>query len=52
MPEEMIRYSVKMLCPYGLDLVEEPAVKVLANKYKVSEQMMIIRLCQLGYFDI
>ena len=41
-----------MMCPYGLDLVDEPAVKGLADKYRVSEQMMIIRLCQLGYFDI
>lgn len=52
MPEQMVRESVRQLCPYGLDLVEEPAVKILADKYRVSEQMMVIRLCQLGYFDI
>lgn len=35
----------------GLDLVDDPAIEQLAKRFGVSEQMITIRLCQLGYFD-
>lgn len=52
MPKEMVIREALLLRPYGFDLVDDQAVEVLSNKFVVSEQMMIIRLCQLGFFDI
>lgn len=51
MPEEMVREAVKWEAPAGFDLVEEPAIKKLANKFRVTEQLMILRLVQLGFFE-
>lgn len=35
----------------GFDLLDDPLVAKLARKFVVSEQLLIIRLCQLGYFE-
>lgn len=51
MPEEYVRSEAKRLAPDGFDIVEDPAVKQMAQKFNVSMQMMTIRLVLLGYFD-
>lgn len=51
MPEDFVRDEVRWVAPYGFDLVEDPAVKILARKFNVSEQLMLLRLVQLGYFN-
>ncbi len=47
MPEEFLMRDVKRVCL--LDLLDEEAVKELAQQYKVSAQAMTIRLTTLGY---
>lgn len=34
----------------AIDLIDDPVVGQLAKKFLVSEQMVVIRLCMLGYF--
>lgn len=34
-----------------VDLLDDPAVSKLARLFVVSEQMVVIRLCMLGYFE-
>jgi len=34
-----------------LDLLDDPAVAILAKKFVVTEQLIVIRLCMLGYFQ-
>lgn len=33
-----------------IDLIDDPVVSQLAVKFDVTEQMVVIRLCMLGYF--
>lgn len=35
----------------GFDLLDDPLVAKLAKKFVVTEQLLVIRLCQLGYFE-
>lgn len=51
MPEAMMHREVQMLAPDGFDIVEEPAFAKLAKRFRTSEQLIILRLVQLGYFD-
>lgn len=50
MPEEHVRREVTWFAANGFDIVDDPAIKGLAKKFVVSEQMMLLRLVQLGYF--
>lgn len=34
----------------GIDLIDDPVVPILADKFRVSQQLVVIRLCMLGYF--
>lgn len=51
MPEEVVMDRAKQLAPDGFDIVEDPAIKQMADNFRVSVQMMTIRLALLGYFD-
>lgn len=35
----------------GIDLIDDPIVPQLARKFQVSDQLVILRLCMLGYFE-
>lgn len=35
----------------GFDFLDDPLIAKLAKKFVVSEQLLIIRLCMLGYFE-
>jgi Zn-dependent peptidase ImmA (M78 family) len=52
MPEEFLRKDVTDMYPNGLDLESTDAVKRLAEKYEVSEQIMTIRLTELYFGDM
>lgn len=34
-----------------IDLIGDPVVSQLAKKFLVTEQLVVIRLCMLGYFE-
>lgn len=34
----------------AIDLIDDPVVSQLAKKFLVTEQLVVIRLCMLGYF--
>jgi hypothetical protein len=34
----------------GIDLIDDPVVPILADTFRVSQQLVVIRLCMLGYF--
>lgn len=50
MPEEFVRREVPWFAANGFDIVDDPAIKKLAEKFVVTEQLMLLRLVQLGYF--
>lgn len=35
----------------GIDLIDDPVVPQLAGKFQVSRQLVVLRLCMLGYFE-
>lgn len=50
MPEEFVRKEAERLAPGGFDVEHDPAIEQMADRFRVSTQMMTIRLCQLGFF--
>lgn len=51
LPEELVRQEVSLLAPNGFDVVDDPAIGAMAYTFRVSTQLMMIRLIQLGYFE-
>jgi len=50
MPEQFLRRDIEEMKEF--DIFEEIEVKQLAERYKVSQQAMVIRLTHLGYLSI
>lgn len=34
----------------SIDLLDDPMIPLLADRFRVSQQLVILRLCMLGYF--
>lgn len=49
---DMVRDAAAHYAPDGFDIENDPVIAVMAKKFMVSTQLMIIRLCQLGYFEL
>jgi Zn-dependent peptidase ImmA (M78 family) len=47
MPRDFLVRDFTELCPEGIDIVEDPRILKLAERYKVTPQMMMLRLVQL-----
>lgn len=47
MPEHFVRQEIKEIFKNGIDILEDKNIKKLADKFQVSEQLMIMRLTQL-----
>jgi Zn-dependent peptidase ImmA (M78 family) len=50
MPEDFIRRDMDGV--KEIDLIEDKRIKALAKRYGVTEQMMVMRLCELGYLRL
>ncbi|MED5052591.1 ImmA/IrrE family metallo-endopeptidase [Anoxybacillus rupiensis] len=51
MPEHQVEKYVKKFCKNGIDVEQEEGIKMMANLFQVSEQLMILRLIKLGYIN-
>ncbi|MBB6451999.1 Zn-dependent peptidase ImmA (M78 family) [Salirhabdus euzebyi] len=53
MPEGLVRKQVAKYIndEHGIDQENDENIKKLADLFQVSEQLMLIRLSQLGYFE-
>ena len=45
MPEHLVRWEVQKM--KGIDLCDDSQIKVLANKFRVAQSLMAIRIGQL-----
>lgn len=52
LPEDLVRAEVERLAPQGFDIDDDPAIVEMTKLFRVSLQLMVIRLCQLGYFKM
>lgn len=52
MPKDFLIKDFAEYCPNGIDLVDDPQVQKLADRYRVSLQLMLIRLHQLELIGI
>lgn len=51
MPEELVNEYIAKAGIQAFDLVDDPHIEAMAKAFGVSLQLMVIRLCTLGYFN-
>lgn len=51
-PEDLLRADIARSGKLAFDLVDEPLIGQLANRYQVTPQLMLLRLIDLGYFKV